>query len=38
MGSSKDQFGDIMRNDQVTAFPAIRLAENSQADTPAELC
>ena len=27
-----------MRNDQVTAFPAIRLAENSQADTPAELC
>jgi hypothetical protein len=27
-----------MRNDQVTAFPAIRLAESSQADTPAELC
>ena len=27
-----------MRDDQVTAFPAIRLAENSQADTPAELC
>jgi hypothetical protein len=25
-------------NDQVTAIPAIRLAENSQADTPAELC
>jgi hypothetical protein len=38
MGSSKDQSGDIMRNDQVTAFPAIRLAENSQADSPRELC
>ena len=27
-----------MRDDQVTAFPAIRLAESPQADTPAELC
>jgi hypothetical protein len=37
MGSSKHQCGDIMRNDQVGAFPAIRLAESTQADTPAEL-
>jgi hypothetical protein len=27
-----------MRNDQVTAFPAIHLAQNPQADTPAKLC
>jgi hypothetical protein len=27
-----------MRNDQVPAFPAIRLAEDPQADPPAELC
>jgi hypothetical protein len=38
MGSSKHQSGGIMRNDQVTAFPAIHLAQNPQADTPAELC
>jgi hypothetical protein len=38
MGSSKHQSGDTMRNDQVTAFPAIHLAQNSEADTPAELC
>jgi hypothetical protein len=38
MGCSKDQSGDIMRDDQVTAFPAIRLAEDPNAHTPAELC
>jgi hypothetical protein len=27
-----------MQDDQVTHFPAIRLAESSQAETPAELC
>ena len=27
-----------MPNDQVTPFPAIRLAESPQADTPAQLC
>ena len=37
MGSSKDQPGDIMRNDQVTAFPAIRLAEKLLPSTPGEL-
>jgi hypothetical protein len=28
-----------MRNDQIdSSFPAIHLADNPQADTPAELC
>jgi hypothetical protein len=38
MGSSKHQRGGAMHNDQVTPFPAIRLAESPQADTPAQLC
>jgi len=30
--------GGVMPNDQVTSFPAIHLADNPQAGTPAELC